>query len=174
MIRKTVYITVLTACSFSACQNTNEAQQEVAVHADTTKETPAVKATPTTSDIAYVVAQRYFVKNTVQQGPLANPKIETRESFDALFGAAAVMGKDGGPTSIDFARQYVIAVIADDTDIATELKPLSLQKDVNNQVILTYQVITGAKQSYTIRPVLILIVDKTNDGNVIVKEQEEG
>lgn len=171
MMKKTVYIAILVAGSFSACQSSNEMKQSTAAEADTVTET--VSGTQTGSDIAYVVAQRYFVKNTVKQGPLITPKIGTRESFDALFGAAAVMGKDGRPTSIDFARQYVIAVLADDTDTATELKPLSLKKDANNQLTLTYQVIKGEKQSYTIRPVLILVVDKTHDGTLVVKEQEE-
>lgn len=170
MTLKTTYAILLSTCMFSACQSSNEAKNEDKVKADTVSAQAA--APQQNTDIPYIVARNYFVKNTVPQGEVFNSKIETKEQFEASFGAAARMGQDGKPTEIDFTKQYVIAVVNDETDIATELEPVSLQKDrKNNTVVCTFQVIKGAKQSFTIRPCLILVVDKTNDGIVVVKEQ---
>ena len=55
------------------------------------------------SDIPYIVAERYFLKNNVSD--ISEPKITTQKEFDELFGAAAVMGKNGMPTKIDFAKE---------------------------------------------------------------------
>lgn len=121
------------------------------------------------TEIAYTIAKRYFVKNTVGPQSLKSPKIETEEKFNEYFGAATVMGKDGKPTPINFAKQYVIAVITGDTDFATEIKPLSLKRE-NKQIVLSYQLKVGAKQSFTSSPVLILIVDKKETGDVILQQ----
>lgn len=129
------------------------------------RKAPRAKATA----IAYTIATRYFVKNTVNPQSLKSPKIETEEQFNEYFGAATVMGKDGKPTPINFAKQFVIAVLTGDTDLATEIKPLSLNRE-NKQIVLNYQVKVGAKQSFTMSPLLILIVDKKETGEVILKQ----
>lgn len=85
---------------------------------------------------------------------------------------AAVMGKDGMPTSINFENQYVIAVTLPETDTDTDINLVSLKKAANSDIILTYKVITGEKRSYTIVPVRLLIVDKKYDGNVKLIKQE--
>jgi len=122
-----------------------------------------------TMDIPFTVAKNYFVKNTVRQGALGNPKIETKENFDAIFGAATTM--NGKPTEINFSKQYVIAIVGDETDIATEMSPVSLQRDDKNQVTLNYKVRKGNKQSFKIRPLLIVVADKSYEGAVNIKEQ---
>jgi hypothetical protein len=40
-----------------------------------------------------------------------NPVVTSQEAFDSLYHAAAVMGKDGAPTAIDFSKQFVIGVV---------------------------------------------------------------
>jgi len=105
-----------------------------------------------TMDIPFTVAKNYFVKNTVKQGGLENPKIETKENFDSVLGASRTMNKDGR---------------------ATEIAPVSLQKDDKNRVELNYRLTKGNKQSFKIRPVLIVIVDKIHDGPVSIKEQTD-
>jgi len=121
------------------------------------------------ADVPFLVAKNYFVKNTVSQGSLENPKVETKENFDLLFGAATTM--NGKPTEIDFSKQYILAVIGDETNVATEISPISLQKNDKNEIILTYRLNKGSEQSFKIRPLLIVIVDKTHEGTVTVKEQ---
>jgi hypothetical protein len=123
--------------------------------------------------VAYTVAQNYFVLNSVAQGGLAKPKIETKAEFDKYFGMAPVMGNNGKPTVIDFAKQFVIAVILDDTDLNTEILSVSLLKNAKKQLVFTYSVKVGAKQSFTIRPALIIVVDKTNNAPVVLQLQKK-
>ncbi len=132
-----------------------------------TTETPSkAKAT----DIAFTVAKNYFVKNTVQS--LDNPKIETAEKFQEVFGMATTMGKDGKPTAIDFNKQSVIALVLPLTDYDTSVEPVSLQKDESGKITLNYKKIVGQKQTYTIRPNLVIVFDKVEGGNVELKEQK--
>ena len=78
---------------------------------------------------------------------------------------------NGKPTEINFSKQYVIAIVGDETDIATEMSPVSLQRDDKNQVTLNYKVRKGNKQSFKIRPLLIVVADKSYEGAVNIKEQ---
>ena len=122
------------------------------------------------TDIPFVLVKNYFVKNTLEK--LDNPKIETAEMFNEIFGMATVMGKDGQPTEIDFKEQYVIAVILPDTDLETTMAPVSLQKDEKGKLTLTYKTLVGQKQSYIIRPFFAIAVDKTENGIIELKEQQ--
>ncbi|MGG6231792.1 copper resistance protein NlpE [Tenacibaculum sp. SDUM215027] len=122
---------------------------------ETTKTNKAVAVT-------YKVASRYFIKNNVEELP---SKIDSREEFEKYFGAAAVMGKNGMPTSIDFEKEYVIAVTVDASNKSTELQPVSLTKE-GEKINFDFSVIEGSETSYTTRPSLVIIVSKEMDGNV--------
>lgn len=123
----------------------------------------------TSSDaIAYHVADHYFLNNNVKKMPA--PKIATTNEFNKLFGCAPVMGKNGMPTNIDFSKEYVIAVCKPETDISTELAPVSLTKDAGGNIVFTYKTTVGQKQTYTIVPCLLIVVDKKNEGPVVLKE----
>ncbi len=121
-------------------------------------------------NIAFTEAKNYFVKNTI--GKLDNPKIDTAEKFNQIFGMATTMGRDGKPTEIDFKKQYVIAVILPETDFMTTITPVSLQKDEMGKITLIYNKVVGSKQTYTIRPSFEIIVDKTENGSIELKEQK--
>jgi len=112
--------------------------------------------------VTYKVASRYFIKNNV--GELPN-KIDSREEFEKYFGAAAVMGKNGMPTPIDFEKEYVIAVTVDANNKSTELQPVSLIKK-GKEINFDFSVIEGNETSYTTRPSLVIVVSKEIDGNV--------
>jgi hypothetical protein len=114
--------------------------------------------------IPYSIAQNYFVKNTVESIP--NPKIESEETFKTYFGAAAKMGESGKPTVIDFAKEFAIAAVLPAENVATTIHPVSLKKGIDGSVVFEYKVETGNKLSYTIRPFLLLVVDKKFDGNL--------
>jgi len=159
-------LVVICTFVFTSCNNGKDEKIEDKQAADTSA-AGEIKAT----DVPFIVAKNYFVKNTVKQVGLENPKIETKENFDALFGAATTMGKNGKPTEINFSKQYVIAVVGDETDIATEISPVSLQKDDKNRVTLNYKTTKGSKQSFKIRPALIVIVDRNYEGPISIKEQ---
>jgi hypothetical protein len=118
--------------------------------------------------ISFRVAERYFVNNDVKTLP--SPKISSQNEFDKLFGCAPVMGKNGMPTPIDFSKEYVIAVSKPETYLSTTLSPVSLKRDQYKNIVFTYKVTNGTKQTYSIVPFLMIIVNKKEQGNVVLKE----
>lgn len=121
------------------------------------------------ADIPFEEVQNYFFRNDADIPE--NPVIDSSEQFEELFGAAAFMGKDGQPTSIDFDKEFVIAVVNPVTDFLTELTPESLQK-VDGELVFTYRETVGEKQSWTMRPILLVKVDRKykTDTVKLVKE----
>jgi len=154
-------LVILVSLIFIACQNNSNSDKATDNKSSTT--------TSQKTDIPFTLAKNYFVKNTFEK--LDNPKIETHEQFNEIFGMATTMAKDGKPTEIDFAKQYVIAVILPNTDSITSLAPISLQKDEKGTIILKYKKEVGEKQTFTIRPSFEIIVDKSENGNIELKEQ---
>ncbi len=75
------------------------------------------------------------------------------------------MGENGMPTRIDFAKQYVIAVLNPSTDMLTSLNMPTLSKN-GNIITLAYEEKVEGKQSYTMRPNLILVVDNQYQGEI--------
>ena len=116
--------------------------------------------------VAYEVAKNYFFRNDVDLLP-STPKITSREDFDKLFGMAAVMGKDGIPTEIDFDRQFVLAVVLPITDISTEIVPGTIIAH-GDTLFYSYEVKTGEKQTFSMQPVSIIILDKKYADKVVV------
>ncbi|SBV90363.1 hypothetical protein [uncultured Dysgonomonas sp.] len=164
MTKRNVILLTIAGFSFIACQNTQKPEKE-----NTLKQ--AVKPTGSVlnaKDVDFTLAKNYFVNNTVTK--LENPKIETQEQFDEIFGTAAHMGNDGKPTVIDFSKQNVLAVVLPETDRQTEIYPVSLQKDEKGEILLTYEVKVGQKQTYTIRPNFAVIIDKSEKGNIRLNE----
>ncbi|MBR5436240.1 MAG: hypothetical protein IK120_05180 [Muribaculaceae bacterium] len=107
--------------------------------------------------VAFTVAKNYFFKND-KEIP-ANPKITTEEQFSNLFGMATVMGENGKPTAIDFSKEFVLAIVLPVTDVATEIIPLKIEEK-DKVLDYCYEVKTGEKLSYEIRPCSIIILDK--------------
>ncbi len=126
-------------------------------------------AKATKNSIDYTYLKNYFVKNDIER--IGAFKIKTQKELDKYFGAATVMGKDGKPTKVDFSKQQVIANILNATNKLTELKVISLSTDVNKNIQLNYSVTTGAEQSFTLKPYILLALDKKHTGKIILKEQ---
>lgn len=122
----------------------------------------------TEGDVAYTEGRNYFVRNDVKEVPTM---ITTQEQFERYFGMAAVMGKNGEPTAIDFAKQYVIAAVMPLTDIQTEMSVHSL-KQKGDTIVFTYRVKRGEQQSYTMRPMLMIVVDNKYKGVVKMVEED--
>ena len=116
------------------------------------------------SELTFIVAKNYFFKND-QQIP-SSPKITTEEEFHKLFGMATVMGEDGKPTAIDFTKQFVLAIVLSVTDTATEINPVKVEAK-SDTLFYTYEVKTGEKQTYSIQPVSIIIIDKQYEDNEV-------
>lgn len=103
------------------------------------------------STIPFTVANHYFVKNTylstTQGMSMGEP------DFNMIFGPANT------PTIIDFKTHFVIAAILDNTANATTMTAKSLKLS-EGKLTFTYEVKTGAAMTYTIRPCLIIVVDR--------------
>lgn len=113
--------------------------------------------TKNNQDIPYKEAQGYFVRNDVTDSiPIY---FAGRTVFDSVFGCASVMGKGGLPTEIDFGKQSVIAVIGKETNRPTEYNPISLYQR-NDTICLSYKSKVENPTTYTIIPVLLVIIDK--------------
>jgi hypothetical protein len=118
--------------------------------------------------VLYAVAERYFIKNDVREVPL---QLNTQAEFDAVFGAAPVMGADGKPTPIDFNNQRVLALAEPESAVETTILPVSLVRNEKGELVFTYQVQRGAAQSYTSRASLALILPKSVEGPVVLQRQ---
>lgn len=114
------------------------------------------------------MADRYFLKGGADTLP--PQKITSQEVFNSYFGAATVMGEHGRPTAINFSRQYVIAVARPATNVKITLVPKSLVANKKGDVVLTYQEVQGKKRTFTTKPLLLVIVDKQYDGNVVLNK----
>lgn len=82
---------------------------------------------------------------------------------------AAVMGKNGTPTEIDFSKSFVICLTVAPTDTQTSLSVVYLTKSDENQLVLSYKITRGEKMSYTYRPLLLLVVDKKYELPVVLE-----
>lgn len=115
--------------------------------------------------IPFFEAKNYFVKNTYKNKEVATLKVTTQEEFDKVFGPAAVMGENGKPTQIDFSKQFALAVIAPITDKQTSVTANSLTYR-DTEIVLDYKITEGERQSFTIQPFLLIVVDKEHSGQV--------
>ena len=127
-------------------------------------------------EVPFEKLNNYFIRNDapVPENVSTGIRIDNQDSFDELFGIARVMGKGGEPTPVDFSSETVMAVVNPVTDVYTELKPVSLVKD-GKTLVFTYVEKTGDKQDWSMRPLLMVKVKRTDDpGEVrLVKQQEK-
>lgn len=131
--------------------------------------TSVAEANAEKGNVPFTEMQRYFVRNDVNG--LLPVKIETDSALNANFGMAAAMGEGGRPTAVDFSREFCIAVALPETDMATEIIPVSLTRSAAGSLVLTYAVRRGQKQSYTIRPHLLLKASRRYDAPVELRQQ---
>ena len=113
--------------------------------------------------------ENYFVRNDVEGMP---PMIiKASDEFERYFGMAATMGPDGRPTDVDFNKNYVICVALLPTDLDTDLSVESLSEAREGKLILRYAIRRGERRSYSIRPLLLLMVDKKYEMPVELKAE---
>lgn len=107
------------------------------------------------NDIPFEIANNYFIKSNIAKLP--SNKFTNQKDFDKVFGMAVTM--ENQPIKVDFSNQFVIAVDSDVTDMETIIvnPNLSMNKDT---LSLKYEVKKGERQSFSMHPVLLLIVDK--------------
>ena len=142
-----------------------------AIIACTNKPITIVENNEGSTEVDFELAKNYFFKNN--QVIPENPKIITEEEFNKLFGMATTMGENGKPTAIDFTKQFVLAIVLPVTDFATEIDPVKVEEK-GDSLLYTYEVKTGEKQTFSIQPVSIIILDKKYENKevVLVNERE--
>ncbi len=130
----------------------------------------AEQSTSVTETVAYTQADHYFVRNDVTT--FKNQVIASQSEFDALFGAAAVMGEGGLPTTIDFSRQAVVALMHAPVNSDLELKVSQLSVSKGKLCVHYAEVVNHTSLSYTQTPLTLLVVDKSlvADGVVFKKK----
>lgn len=131
---------------------------------------------PESKEVPYTELERYFFRNDATIP--TNPKIDTREQFDSLFGMAAVMGANGRPTEVDFTKQFVIAVVLPVTNQATELdgERLLWFKDLLGGTNLDFQYSIDRDEdtlSYSMQPILLIAVDRQYDAEKVYLSEVE-
>lgn len=109
------------------------------------------------ADVPYTELDHYYFKNG--QDLPGNPKIDTEEAFASLFGMAPLMGESGKPTSVDFSKEFVIAVVCPVTEFHTELDPDSLRLE-NGELVFTCNETVGEHQSWSMQPILLVKVSR--------------
>ncbi len=123
----------------------------------------------TSGPVPFQEVERYFFRNDAAIPEDA--RIDSQEAFDRLFAPAAVMGRGGTPTPVDFSRETVIAVVCPVTDRATELRPESLVRE-GGELVFTCTETVGEPQGWSMQPVLLVKVDRSFDtGKVRVVKQ---
>ena len=130
----------------------------------------ACDSKPVMTEVPYTKLQNYFFRNDAQIP--TNPKIDTREQFDSLFGMATLMGSNGQPTAVDFKRQFVISVVLPVTNRQTDLydEQLRSYKDLlgHSHLDFWYSAERGSDTlSYKMQPVLLIAVDRQHDAEHI-------
>ena len=125
---------------------------------------------PKETEVPYTELKHYFLRNDAEMP--TNPKIDTQEQFDSLFGKATVMGAEGQPTHVDFERQFVIAVVLPITNQQTELDNAHLYayKDLLGYSHLWFRYSIHRDEdtlSYSIQPILLIAVDRKYDAEHI-------
>ncbi len=109
-------------------------------------------------EVRYAEARHYFsiAPGNAQQQVL----ITSQSQLDSLFSPAAVMGKDGQPTKIDFTRQMAIGMTLPEGNDQRDIRVISLTRE-GDALRLVYNIKYGELgMSYTIKPMLFLVVDR--------------
>ena len=83
---------------------------------------------------------------------------------------ATTMGKNGRPTMIDFSKQYVVAILKPETYFKSTIELKNVQKNQSGEIVVTYRCEIGQKQTYSILPNLVIALNKSEDGHVVLKE----
>ena len=125
---------------------------------------------PKETEVPYTELKHYFFRNDAELP--SNPRIDTQERFDSLFGMARVMGAEGQPTRVDFERQFVIAVVMPITNQQTELDDAHLYAthDLLGHSILRFKYSVHRDVdtlSYSMQPILLIAVDRQHDAERI-------
>ncbi|MGI9191312.1 MAG: hypothetical protein ACR2IL_04260 [Chitinophagaceae bacterium] len=128
------------SCATTSQENTSEAQAK-------------------TDTLAFTPVKNYFVNNTVDSSGLF--LLNTNEACSALFGMATLMGPNGKPTTFNAETQTLLAYILPETDTATEIIPVRVERIDSNTLQFCCRITRGdSAMTYRIRPFSAVIIEK--------------
>jgi len=116
----------------------------------------------------YTPMDNYFVNNNFRNGT-QKLVIHNQHDFEQVFGAAAVMGRNGHPTTVNFDHQFVVAVILPETNRQTSIETVMLNR-VGDRLYYSYLISEGHKTSYTIRPFTAVVVSRNEPSDVVFQQ----
>ena len=120
---------------------------------------PVKKVEAQAYPINYTELMNYYVMNTIDATKQHKLSFDNEQEFRRVFGEAAVMGRNGQPTRVNFKTQYVLAVILPNTDRDTQVIPAEISQ-VGNTIVFNYRVKKGSKLGYRIVPFTAVAIDK--------------
>ncbi|GEM68822.1 hypothetical protein SMI01S_24280 [Sphingobacterium mizutaii NBRC 14946 = DSM 11724] len=160
-MRKLFIPLILIGLLLTACNNNTSSNHD----GNTTNDSIGIPEESHMEPVPFALGQNYFVKNKVPEDKNGAFKLESQEAFDEFFSPAASMGDSGIPSKIDFEKEFVIAIISASSDLKPSIDSISLNKE-GAELLLKYKESFGEKQSFTMRPQAILIVEKKFDGTL--------
>ncbi|MBQ9275069.1 MAG: hypothetical protein IJ228_09655 [Succinivibrio sp.] len=123
-------------------------------------------------------AQREALSGTILRNYFAvqtagSAVIRSEEELSERFGLAAFMGPDGEPTQVDFSTELVLGVVLEDSADEEEVHLEALYLE-GGALHVDYTVRVGERgRSYTIRPLLLLKVERSQVPDRIIFTQVE-
>jgi starvation-inducible outer membrane lipoprotein len=121
-------------------------------------------------DVPFMIANDYHLKTTFKNNEPGIPnKITSQRDFDMMFEKSTTNDENIKPTSIDFSKQYVIAVVNKGSKNNSVINANYL-KVKGDEITLYCELIKGEKRPEKSQPFIILVIDKKYQGNVRLKE----
>ena len=108
--------------------------------------------------VSFTVLRNYFHNSNAPS--LSSPLITNKQTFDEQFGMAAFMGKGGQPTPVNFGKSAVLAIVLPETNKAVDIDSVMVTETGKKELTLAYTVHEGAEQSFYIRPLQLMAIDK--------------
>ena len=116
----------------------------------------------------YYRMNNYYVNNHLSSGT-HKLVIHNQHDFESVFGEAAVMGRNGQPTRVDFSRQFVVALILPETNRQTSVE-VALVRRLGDRLYFSYIIEQGHATSYTMRPYTAIVVDRMEPSDVVFQQ----
>jgi hypothetical protein len=104
-------------------------------------------------EIPFKVLKGYFVRNDFAVHVYADTVINSKSTFEGLFGYATIMGRKSDP--INFERETILAIMPAVTDLDTQIHLNSIEQ-INGEIVVHYKINSGQKQTFDSRPLLLI------------------
>ena len=118
----------------------------------------AEKIDKVATPVHYTTLENYFVRNDVDCSKQRRLILDNQQDFDAFFGKAATMS--GLPTTVNWNKQYVVAIILPETKRATSIEPVAVKVTDNDVMVFSYHIKKGDKMSHSMVPFTAVAIDK--------------